>query len=99
MVGNDIGLKIYTTKSKGWPEVPLRKNSLLRGIEEKTIKWTYTDPRIKEKEIMEKFVFGLIDLTDCLYIMDDDLFRKIKTGLIEERSPPPRPEKLWRDNT
>lgn len=36
--GVDIGLNIYTPRSKGWAEVPLRKNSLLRGIEEKHIK-------------------------------------------------------------
>lgn len=97
-VGTDTGLKVYTPKSKGWAEVPLRNNSLLRGIEEKEIKWTYTDSTIKEKDVMEKFVFGLIDLTDYFYLIDDDLFQKIKTGLIKERSPAPRPEKLRKDS-
>lgn len=54
VTGTDIGLKIYTPKSRGWAETPLRKNSLLKGIEDKNINWTYTDPLIKEKEIQEK---------------------------------------------
>ena len=96
--GTEVGLKIITAKSKGWPEVPLRKESLIKGIEDKTIKWTYTDPTFKEKEVEEKIVFGTVDLTDCFQLIDDDLFRKIKTGLIEERSPPPRPDKVRKDN-
>lgn len=47
--GTDIGLKIYTTKSRGWAEVPMRKNSLLKGIEDTIINWTYADPNIKGK--------------------------------------------------
>lgn len=98
ITGTDIGLKIYTTKTRGWVEVPMRKNSLLKGIEDKIIKWTYTDQNIKEKEIMEKFVFGQIDLTDCFHLTEEDTFRKIKTGLLEERSPPPRPEKQRKES-
>lgn len=41
----------------------------------------------------------MIDLTDCFHLVEDDVFRKIKTGLIEERSPPPRPDKVRRDST
>lgn len=54
---------------------------------------------MKETEIMEKFVFSLIDLTDCFHLVDEDVFRKIKTGLLEERSPPPKPGKQRRDST
>lgn len=70
--GTDIGLNIFAPKIKGWAEVPLRKN-LLKGIEDRNIKWTYTDPTIKEKEVMENFVSGLVDLTDCFHLLDDDL--------------------------
>ena len=93
ITGTDIGLKVHTPRSKGWVETPLRKQALIQGIEDKSIKWTYTDPSIKEKEIMEKLVFGMVDITGCLCPIDDDLFRKTKNGLLEERSPPPRPEK------
>ena len=96
--GTEVGLQILTAKSTGWPEVPPRKQSLVKGIEEKSIKWTYTDPTFKEKEVWEKFVFGMIDLTDCLYMIDDDMFRKVKSGLIEERSPPPRQSKARKDS-
>ena len=96
--GTDVGLQIITAKSMGWPEIPLKKQSLVGGIEDKTIKWTYTDPTYTEKDIEEKIVFGTVDLTDCFYLMDDDLFRKVKTGLIQERSPPPRPEKVRKDS-
>lgn len=64
VLGTEIGLRIYTTKKRGWAEVPLRQNSL-KGIEDKIIKWSCTDASKKEKEIMEKLVFGLIDLADC----------------------------------
>ena len=99
ITGKDIGLKIYTNKSKGWPETPIRKQTLLSGIESKDFKWTHADPKVKEKEVQEKLVFGLIDLTDCFFVAEDDVFRKIKPGLIEERSPPPRPEKQGRKDS
>lgn len=98
ITGKDIGLTIYTSKSKGWPEFPMRKQALLKGMDDKVIKWTYNDPNIREKEIMEKIVFGQIDLSDCFQIIEDDMFRKTKSGLLEERSPPPRPEKLRKDS-
>lgn len=59
-------------------KTPVKKNSLLKGIEDKVIKWTHTDPSIKEKEIIEKLVFGQIDLADCFFLVDDDVFGKKK---------------------
>lgn len=71
----------------------MRKLSLLKGIKDKIITWTYTDTNIKENEIMEKLVFDQTDLTVCFCITKEDTFLKIKTGLLEERSPPPRKAK------
>ena len=79
--GHDIGLSIYTTRTLGFPENPLKKHSLLEGIRNGTIKYTYTEGNLKESELMEKFVFGMVDTTECLFLVDVDRFRKIKTGL------------------
>lgn len=99
ITGKDIELTIYSTKNRGWDEMPMRNHAIVKGIEDKTIKWTYTDTNITEKEIMEKLVFGQIELTDCYQLVDEDVFRRTKNGLIEERSPPPRPEKIRKGNT
>ena len=93
--GQDIGLTIYTTRTLGFPEIPLKKHSLLEGIRNKTIKYTYENARYTESEIMERFVFGLVDTTDCLVEVEVDRFRKIQTGL-KEMHRSNRPEKLAR---
>ena len=91
-------MSIFTTRTLGFPEVPLRKHSLLEGIRNKTIKFTYEDSNLSESELMEKFVFGLVDTTDCHFLIDVDRFRKIKTGL-KEIYKPTRPGKLARKDS
>ena len=96
--GHDIGLSIYTPRTLGYPENPLKKHSLLEGIRNKTIKYTYDDANLSENVLMEKFVFGLVDTTECLFIVDVDRFRKIKNGL-RDIFKPSRPGKLPRKDS
>lgn len=60
----DVGLRIYTSKSEGWPKVGFIKNRLLRGLKEKSYKITYTD-RTKEEEIIIMIDQNQIDVTNC----------------------------------
>ena len=72
---------------------------VIAGINDSSIKYTFTDPLISETEIMERLAFGSIDLTGCFDVVDDGVFRKIRQGLITELSPPPRPAKARTDST
>lgn len=55
---NDIGLKIYSADSRGWPEGKISEESLIKGIEEGTYMYPYTNTALKEGEVMMKIVFN-----------------------------------------
>lgn len=74
-----IGLKIYTAKSKGWPRV-ITKGRILEGIEDGTYKWSYQHTELNEHEVMGKLIFNQIDLEDCFHILEDNLFHGTESG-------------------
>ena len=82
----DLGLKFYTTKTKGWPQ-NFSTVELVKGIKSKQQKWTYTNTKYDEEQILHKTEKGEIILTNCFFAVEEDEFRKIKNGLIQERSP------------
>lgn len=92
ITAKEIGLRIYTIKSKGWPEGTLTKGRILRGIEEGIYKWSYKHNELNEQEVMGKFIFNQIEIENCFYILEDNLFYAIESGNeIEEESTSPLP--------
>lgn len=84
---NDIGLKIYSADSRGWPEGKISKESLIKGIEEGTYKYTYTNTALKEGEVMMKIVFNQLNTEDCFATLEDSIFNRLTSGLTDEHSP------------
>ena len=82
----DLGLHFFTTTEKEWPpKIPT--GELLQGIKNKKYKWTYTNKKYEEEQILHKIEHGEISLTHCFFTVRPDEFRKIRPGLIQERSP------------
>lgn len=84
--GDDISLVIYTPVSEGWPRVTLTKRNLLKGIEERKYKFTYTNEMVDEEEIKNMISTNSIDLTHCFDTLEDGIFRKLRSGLIKEKN-------------
>ena len=84
----DIGLKLYTSKERGWPQGKTFGNKDLEdGFKNNIYKWTYDDNTYTEEEIFTAVVQGNIRLKNCWMAVDKDIFRKIRSGCKVERSP------------
>ena len=82
----DLGLHFFTSTGNDWPpKIPTAE--LLKGIKSKKYKWTYTNKKYDEEQILRKIENGEISLTYCFFTVESDEFRKIRPGLIQERSP------------
>ena len=84
----DIGLQLFTTKERGWPQgKTFGYDNLKKCLEDHTYKWTYEDSTYPEEKIYDAIVDESIRLKDCWYAVDKHVFRKIRSGCIIERSP------------
>lgn len=92
--GEDIGFMVYTKQSAGWPKkVEFSRQVLLKGIKERKYKYTYTKKDMTDEEIMKMIENRVFDLSPyCFSIVDDSTFGKIRSGLTEEKTPPPGKE-------
>lgn len=91
--GTDIGLKIYTPRTTGWPKSELTKKALVKGIYENKYKFTYLEESVEDEDIINMINSNSIDMTDCFSIIEDSTFNKIRTGRTRQRTPPPVPFK------
>ncbi|MPC48298.1 hypothetical protein E2C01_042066 [Portunus trituberculatus] len=90
----DIDLEIYTKESKGWPE-NITLGQLIKGIEEGNYKFTNRESTLEPHEVLGLMKKGDMILGECLKVIDDSIFRKIRSGQTQERSPPSRqPQRL-----
>lgn len=96
---DEIELKIITRESQGWPK-NITMGHLIKGIEDGTYKYTYNEPTMESHEVIGLIKKGDIVLEDCFTILEDSVFRKIRTGQCNERSPVARQtQKLKTKNT
>ncbi len=86
----ELGLIIYTSEEIGWPKDNQRftHEDLVRHLRKNRYKYTYTNPKYTEDEILEMLRSGRIRFSKCWTIVGNDNFRKIRPGFQEERSPP-----------
>ena len=93
---SEYGLEFFTTKDKGWP-TNFNTDDLIKGIQSKMYKWKYTNKKYTEDQILRKTKKGGINLNNSFFAVEEDEFRKIRSGLNQERSPmelrDPRQEK------
>ena len=88
IMAKDIGLKFYTTKERGWPQtIRFTIKDLIDGTINNTYKFSYENKNYSEEEIFQAVQDGQIILKDCWVTVDKDVFRKIRSGCSQERSP------------
>ena len=88
IMGTDIGLEIITMKSVGWPTRTFSREMLVAGLKKGTYKFRYTNKAYTEDQIFNFIKNDEVDPRNCWKTAEDSLFKKIRAGLIEERSPP-----------
>lgn len=91
--GTDIGLKVYTPRTTGWPKGELTTKALVKGIQDNKYKFTYLDNELEEEDIINMINHNSIDLTDCFSVIEDSTYNKIRTGLTRQSTPPSVPHK------
>ena len=84
---SELGLNFYTIKEKGWPQGTFTREDLLRGINKGQFKWTCSNNETNEREIIQLIKENKIVLNKCWNTVDKDVFRKIRCGIVMERSP------------
>ncbi|ORD93408.1 hypothetical protein ECANGB1_2305 [Enterospora canceri] len=87
--GSQLGLQIITRKSEGWPKHELNVQHIKFGIDTGLYKWRYTCAAYEEQELYIYITNNEVDLVNCFCITDDSQFKKIRNGLVQERTPPP----------
>lgn len=63
------------------------QKQIIKGIEERKYKYTYTDDRLDDTELMMEA--NSVDLTNCFVTEEDSVYNIMRTGLLEERTPQP----------
>ena len=61
---------------------------LIHGIDKGKYKWLYTNTTLKEEQVIQYIKNNEVNLKDCWRIVDDQQFRKIRNGQLQERTPP-----------
>lgn len=83
----NIGLQFFTSRDRGWPERNFTVKDLIQGMRQNKFKWTYNESKFSEEKIMDMIIKEEIDLNNCWNIVEKDNFRKIRSGLQQDRSP------------
>lgn len=76
-----LGLQLVTKKSSGWP-TNLTIQEIIKGIENNTYKWTYTNKEIPEEIMYKMLKNNEIILKNCWGHVDDSSFKKMVNGRI-----------------
>lgn len=85
--GKEIGLQIIASKKEGWPKTVLKTDTLRDALERRKFKWTYTDSKYEEDEVLQLICTNDINLHGCWNLAEDSVFRKIRPGLTRKHSP------------
>lgn len=83
---SDLGLTFYT-KDKGWPQETFTRDILLKEIDKGIYKWICESGTYSEIELLRRVKDRSIILDRCWCMVEADVFRKIRSGITEERSP------------
>ncbi len=87
---------MYTSQERGWPKETFTTGDLIRSLESRKYKWTYTDSKMTEEEVIRLIKNSDIELRGCWNVIEAGPFRKLRSGLVEERSPMKRREQRHR---
>ncbi len=83
----DVGLQLYVSEDRGWPDKYFTVPDLIKGISNNIYKWTYTKHSITEQEMFTILSENKLKLKQCWNTVEKSMFKKIRSGLQQERSP------------
>ena len=86
--GAELGLNIVTSESEGWPKTTLTAKHITKGLLQCKYKWIYTNNKYSEGELLRLLNNNEINLNNCFRTVEDQIFRKIRNGFIQEKTPP-----------
>ena len=98
LASEDIQLQFFTKESNGWPK-DLTITNLSKGIEEEHYKYTYDENTLEPHEVITLMKRGQINLQNCFSIVEDSVFKKIRSGHTKDRTPPSRQTRRSRVNS
>ena len=81
----DIELQLYTTQERGWPQHNFTIDNLVTGIHHN--KYTYTGSNYSEADVLDFIKNREIKLHGWWNNVSKYSFGKIRTGIMQERSP------------
>ncbi len=84
---NEFELNFYVSEERGWPKTRFTVTDLVNGINNKIYKWTYTNQSIPEHEMLKMIGDNKVRLKHCWKALEISEFRKLRSGLLQERSP------------
>lgn len=89
--GEDIGLTLYTKQSEGWPtKEDFTRQVLVKGLQDKKCKYIYTNHKLSDYDVIRMIEKTIMDITaQCFAKVDNSTFSKIRSDLIEKKTPPP----------
>ncbi len=82
----DLGLEFYTSKETGWSE-NFSTEELVKGIYSNKYEYKFTNKRFTEEQVLKKTQRGEINISDSFSALENYEYRKIRSGLVQERSP------------
>lgn len=89
ITAKDIGLKIMITSKQEFPTTKVTGRNIYRNCEEGKYKWQYLDKRFKEEYIWTLIIKEKLKITPNEFkLVEESEFRRIRNGLLQERSPP-----------
>lgn len=92
--GKDLGLEIITKKSVGWPKDVFNLRTLTKGILQGKYKWRCTHKSYTDEEVLRFLYNNDLDIKECWRILYDQVFKKIRNGYFEEKTPPPNKDRF-----
>ena len=87
--GKELGVIIVTSKTQGWPKETFDEKHLKDYLEKDIYKWSYTNTQYEEDEIYYAIINNEINLQGCWNQVDDEIFKKLRSGVHRKPTPPP----------
>ena len=83
----NVGLQLFTTIEKGWLRTNFTAKDLVNDLQASKIKFTYEDNLLDDEEIYKTILTNRVILKGCWNKIEKEEFRKLRSGLVKDRSP------------
>ncbi len=86
--GQDLGLEIFTIEGDDKTKGNMNYRTMMDYINKGRLKLTFTAAYLTEDKVYKLLYDDKIDYSSCYRTIDKGSFRKIRGGLLQDRSPP-----------